>query len=412
MATRRSHKKSRKGCTACKQKHLKCDERHPKCGNCQDRWMTCIYLWEEKPPSSTPTRESPQQISGAHSQSIVSSPGAPLSPFHMPQVYNIEALKLLHHYTTNVYDSLSTIIPQQKVWQTSVVQIATRNDFLLRGILSLSALHIALDDCENPQIMVAEAAHHQNAALVEYRRLINTGDVSPESQRAAFLFSAFLAMCGFCFIRADGKLLESNKGDRGIDEFLACANLVRGMFGLHTLWQQNIFCDELYATTRSGPPTNLYPDIGGDITMELRALSDLVTRCEAETCTKTSKICQDAVQQLLYSFEIIRKITVDRGSTSPITAGLMWPGVIPRDYLILLTQRNPLAVLILAYFGVLLHRLDSFWFFRGWGKHLVETSAYILGDSYADLLAFPKASVRPCDVDNRCSLGQTPKFSL
>ncbi|TGO20364.1 hypothetical protein BPAE_0303g00080 [Botrytis paeoniae] len=412
MATRRSHKKSRKGCTACKLKHLKCDERRPNCGNCQDRGMTCTYLWRKEPPPSTSTRKSSQHMSGTHSQAIVSSPGAPLSPFHMPQTYNIEALKLLHHYTINVYDSLSTIIPQQKVWQTSVVQIAMRNDFLLRGILSLSALHIALDGCDNPQSLVAEAAHHQNAALVEYRRLINTGDISPESQRAAFLFSAFLAMCGFCFIRADGNLLESNKGDRGIDEFLACANLVRGMVGLHSLWEENIFCDELYATTRSGPPTDLYPDIGGDVITELRALSDLVTRCEAETCTNTSKVCQDAVQQLLYSFEIIRNITVDRGSTSPITAGLMWPAVISRDYLILLTQRNPLAVLILAYFGVLLRRLDSFWFFRGWGKHLVETSASILGDSYADLLAFPKASVRLCDIDNRCSLGQTPKSSL
>ncbi|KAF7914574.1 uncharacterized protein EAF01_000980 [Botrytis porri] len=394
MATRRPHKKSRKGCTACKMKHLKCDERRPNCGNCQDRWITCTYLWEKKPPPSTSSRESSQQMSGTHSQVVVSSPGASLSPFHMPQAYNIEALKLLHHYTTNVYDSLSTIVPQQKVWQTSVVQIAMRNDFLLRGILSLSALHIALDGCENPQIMVAEAAHHQNAALVEYRRLINTGDISPESQRAAFLFSAFLAMCGFCFLRADGYLLKSNKGDRGIDEFLACANLVRGMTGLHSLWAENIFSDELYATLRSGPPTDLYPDIGGDVITELRALSDLATRCKAETCTNTSEACQDAVQLLFYSFEMIRKITVDRGSMSPIIAGLMWPSRISSDFVILLTQRNPLAVLILAYFGVLLHRLDSFWFFRGWGKHLIETSVSILGDSYADLLAFPKASVR------------------
>ncbi|KAF7945145.1 hypothetical protein EAE96_009924 [Botrytis aclada] len=400
MAPRRTHKKSRKGCTSCKLRHLKCDELSPNCGNCQDRGMTCTYLWKEKPPSSTFTIESSQQMSGTQSQAILSSPGVSLSPFHMPKAYNIEALKLLHHYTINVYDSLSTIIPQQEIWQTSVVQIALQNDFLLRGILSLSALHIALDGCENPQILVAEAAHHQNAALVEYRRLINTGDISPESQRAAFLFSAFLTMCGFCFIRADGNLLESNKGDRGIDEFLACANLVRGMIGLFSMWEGNIFCDELYATNRSGPPTNLYPDIGGDVVTELRALSDLLTRCKAETCPKTSKVCQDAVQQLFYSFEIIRKVTIDRGSASPITAALVWPAVISRDYLILLAQRNKLAVLVLAHFGVLLRRLDSFWFFRGWGKHLVETSASILGDSHADLLAFPKASVMLYDIDN------------
>ncbi|KAK6608035.1 hypothetical protein H4I96_04270 [Botrytis cinerea] len=412
MATRRAHRKSRKGCTVCKLKHVKCDERRPNCGNCQDREITCIYPWERKPPPSTSMRRSSPQVSGTQCQTTVLSPGAPLSPFHMPQAYNIEALKLLHHYTINVYESLSTIIPQQKVWQISVVQIAMQNDFLLRGILSLSALHIALDDCENPQILVAEAAHHQNAALVEYRRLINTSDISPESQRAAFLFSAFLAMCGFCFIRADGTLLESNKGDRGIDKFLTCASLVRGMVSLLSLWKGNIFCDELHATIRSGPPMDLYPDIGGDVITELRALPDLLTRCEAETCPDTSKVCQDAVQQLFYSFEIIRQIKVDRSSTSPIIAGLMWPAGVSRDYFILLTQRNPLAVLILAYYGVLLHRLDSFWFFRGWGKHLVETSAYILDDSYADLLAFPKASVGLCDIDNWCSLGETLQCSF
>ena len=42
-ARRRSHKKSRTGCHACKQRHVRCDEERPQCSSCNKRRAICIY---------------------------------------------------------------------------------------------------------------------------------------------------------------------------------------------------------------------------------------------------------------------------------------------------------------------------------------------------------------------------------
>ncbi|KAM3087350.1 hypothetical protein ACMFMG_001447 [Clarireedia jacksonii] len=377
----------------------KCDEARPQCGNCQDRGNSCKYFWEQKTTSSS-SREGLQKLSDTQSQIIVSSPGASLSPFNLPPAYNINTLKLLHHYSTNVYSSLSTIKSQQRVWQTSVVQIGMNHDFLLRGILSMSALHIALNGCENPQVLVAEAAFHQNRALVQYRQLLSTDQNPPEIQRALFLFSGYLSMCSFGLARFEGKLLQPDNEGRGIEDFLACANMVRGMTSLYGSWDTNILGDELAAITQGGVPIDLYPDIEGDTNAELRALSDLQTICEAEQNMQISSACLEAVGHIQYTFQGLRDIAADRGSQSPIAIGLTWLTTVSRYFLRLLAQRNRLAVLLMAYYGVVLHRLDSFWYFQGWGRHLVETSACVLGDEYADALAWPKESVGLCHVNN------------
>ncbi|PQE05513.1 C6 transcription factor protein [Rutstroemia sp. NJR-2017a BBW] len=399
MATRRSHKKSRKGCITCKQKHLKCDEGRPECGNCLDRGNTCTYLWERKAASSS-SRESSQQPPVTQSQVILSSPDTSLSPLNLPPAYNIGILKLLHHYSTNVYESMSTITSHQKVWQTSVVQIGMEHDFLLRGILSMSALHVALTGCENPQTLLAEAAFHQNRALVQYRQLLSAEHNPPEIQRAMFLFASFLSMCSFGLARLEGKLLEPDKGGRGIEDFLVCVNMVRGMTNLFALWQKNILSDDLDPIRKGGVPTDLYPDIDGDLDAELRALSELEALCKAEQSPKISSACQNAVAHLSYGFKGLHDIAAERGSESPIFVVLVWPSVVSKDFLRLLAQRNRLAVLLLAYYGAMMHRLDSFWYFQGWGRHLVETSACILGDAYADALTWPKVAVGLCDVND------------
>jgi hypothetical protein len=40
---RRAHKKSRRGCSSCKLRRVKCDEKRPACHKCRDFGVTCIY---------------------------------------------------------------------------------------------------------------------------------------------------------------------------------------------------------------------------------------------------------------------------------------------------------------------------------------------------------------------------------
>jgi hypothetical protein len=71
-------KKSRKGCTRCKQRRVKCDEEAP-CGNCMRRNEECSLL-EPSPSSSEINRE----------------PGVPVDTEEW-----LADLELMHHYASN-----------------------------------------------------------------------------------------------------------------------------------------------------------------------------------------------------------------------------------------------------------------------------------------------------------------------
>ena len=68
---RRKHQKSRRGCTTCKRRHIRCDEGDPQCQNCVIHRSTCSYpeahSWASsavKPPTPEHTRFVPPSSAG------------------------------------------------------------------------------------------------------------------------------------------------------------------------------------------------------------------------------------------------------------------------------------------------------------------------------------------------------------
>lgn len=45
--TRRSHNKSKRGCSTCKRRHIRCDENVPRCFNCAKGDRPCVYETQE-----------------------------------------------------------------------------------------------------------------------------------------------------------------------------------------------------------------------------------------------------------------------------------------------------------------------------------------------------------------------------
>lgn len=68
---RRKHQKSRRGCTTCKRRHIRCDEGDPQCQNCITHRSTCSYPEAHsrtssavKPPTPEDTRFIPPSSAG------------------------------------------------------------------------------------------------------------------------------------------------------------------------------------------------------------------------------------------------------------------------------------------------------------------------------------------------------------
>ncbi|KAF8861970.1 hypothetical protein BDZ45DRAFT_234475 [Acephala macrosclerotiorum] len=93
---RRVHKKTRTGCTQCKRRKVKCDQRKPSCASCKRQNRKCSL--EFLTPMAFPSH-------GAKDSRIMSAPklSLELSPSSFDPLTN----ELLHHYTTALYASLA-----------------------------------------------------------------------------------------------------------------------------------------------------------------------------------------------------------------------------------------------------------------------------------------------------------------
>jgi hypothetical protein len=70
---------------------------------------------------------------------------------------------------------------------------------------------------------------------------------------------------------------------------------------------------------------------------------------------------------------------------------LSWPYMIDLDYEKLLAGREPIALIILAHYAVMLDTFKEYWWLRGWGKQLIlHAERYIRNDErWKGLIEWP-----------------------
>ncbi|KAL5376832.1 hypothetical protein DPSP01_010243 [Paraphaeosphaeria sporulosa] len=144
---KRPHKKSRRGCSTCKKKKVKCDEGQPSCKYCSLRKLECVYPTEaQKEPDTSSSDTSPDW---EHDLFDFSEP-VDMPMWLTPAVItssgqlNATELKYLHHYTTIVWKSMSlqqndNVAFINRDW---VPRSCMASEHMLHSILSISAGHL------------------------------------------------------------------------------------------------------------------------------------------------------------------------------------------------------------------------------------------------------------------------------
>ena len=132
--SRRTHTKSRSGCTRCKRRHIRCDESRPICLNCSIANLDCEYAASHlhtakvgmsttsdfdhitaKSPSLPPTAFTTMQDSPSGQSSAVLASNS--SVYGADPGLNIDHIELLHHFCTVTYKTMSPQRDHQDTWQ-------------------------------------------------------------------------------------------------------------------------------------------------------------------------------------------------------------------------------------------------------------------------------------------------------
>ena len=307
---------------------------------------------------TTKERELPSEPSGIR----------PLPTIPRPTASNREELDghlLLDHYTNVTYKTLVQREEGPKFWRTEILQIAQDHPFVMHGLLAISALHLARLHPDRRGESKAVAYEQQQHALPLYKAAMDRADEG--TCHALFAFASILAVLEFAAPEVpDGLMFLVSKDD---GELPAWLHLVRGgCILLWTLWHV-ISNGPMKALIGPGQdPTDVpYGPDDHHLTGLLPLFSSPGTVLSADSAEL--EVYLDSLQSLRWVFTLPY---VNESSFTYRYVIQLWPAKVPQNYITMLNERRPGALILLAYYCVLLDRASGWWYLEGRAMQLMS----------------------------------------
>ncbi|KAL1884036.1 hypothetical protein Daus18300_000145 [Diaporthe australafricana] len=310
----------------------------------------------------------------------------------------MDDMALLHHWTTSTSRTIVGLSGADYWWQEAFPRVAFGHPFLMHGILSLAALHLAHTHVgDDRKRYMADAARRQNLALPGFGQAI--ANMSEANSDAIFACASVNIAYVFGMY---GDLYDS--GNVGSSHSARNARVL-GAEWIPMIRGIDAVLKPIYEHTRLGP---LSPLLNLENWGELDPDSEEPDDTDRQMC-KLRTIWDDGPDGELYdqTLYIMRKCylymrqftrTVETAVEPAFynrtwSGPMMWLVFLPEDFLIRLRQRQPAALVLFAYLGVMLHTVDNLWIFRGWGTNIVDVVDGILGDYFRPWMEWPKEAV-------------------
>ena len=291
----------------------------------------------------------------------------------------MEDLELLHHFTTQTCFTLSDRPESHALWQVTVPQIAFEHDFLMRGILAISALHLSWQGKEKADYWAEFAVRQQDAALSTFRDLMSKMDESYCD--AFFALSSLIVVYGFVFPKAADSLGLFDYHGEHSDDWLP---LIRGVYSIiMSLWP-NVKAGRISGLLhdhQQEPPRTQMPETVAQHLESLRKLCEEVSEGEEAVL-----IYREAIEDLTIC--LVRMLD-KRTYECEVSIAFLWPVMIKQGFVSRMNDRQPEALIILAYYCVILHQLDKYWWMSGWAKHIVRNIYQHIDESKRPWLQWP-----------------------
>ncbi|KAH8799052.1 hypothetical protein F5884DRAFT_132114 [Xylogone sp. PMI_703] len=344
---------------------------------------------------SSPTLNQ-QELRSNIDQEITTSRTITPSP---PLIYDSDAMtiecpQLLQHFQTSTYLHIGHNEVSRQVWRTEVPILAAEYPFLKHGILACSALHLAYLYPSRRKRYQLIAAYHQNIALPEFRVEIAT----PNSDNcfALMVFSQLLIFHCFSADQQDEDLLlVKGKNDPGLPDWL---QVLRGSCNTFmSVWPHiegapliALMMVDLVDLEREQSGSNS-ETIEND--ERLHALAELIKPSTGHIAQNVSNHASSPLSLALLALSRAfanAKVAQSRNTYSLWTATYTWPMQVTQEYLDLLKDREPVALILLAHYCILLRPLEKTnWYMSGYSKRLLTRIRNQLDEEWHPWLTLP-----------------------
>ncbi|KAL2210917.1 C6 zinc finger domain-containing protein [Sarocladium strictum] len=305
----------------------------------------------------------------------------------------------MHHWTMST--SMQTGVPKDHVefFQNIIPEVGFRNPFVSHAILSVAALHIAhLSEVDRQQHIIRAVQHH-NAGLEGFKDAVS--EISKENSEALFIWSTLNSLYVLS-LATQSSLQVMDRNDR-----------ILGVEWIPMLLGVTAILHPIFEHLQHGRIKNL---------LTLRGWKDLdpdkpFDGCLEAPLSRVRESWQDSIHAATYeaAFTVLRKCLLfvsqfdatdneavaGLGYNRALSGSLVFIHASPRDFFTLLHQREPPALILFAYFGVLLHEQRDCWVIDSLGRDILEVVGELLDSRWKCWL--PKGT----DLQKATLLGDT-----
>ncbi|KAH8669065.1 hypothetical protein BX600DRAFT_266793 [Xylariales sp. PMI_506] len=398
---RLGYSKSRNGCTRCRQRRVKCDEKQP-CSACIRHGIRCSLL--DANPTATqvlPALQTPHSIAPKRNSSSPRSAIAPAfsrspradapvpilpaqspasatsmspDPFRyfsrlfvsgdlesVPKSTWASDMELMHHYSTSTCFTLPRGGEVSHVWQQKIVKLAIVHDPLLHQVLAVAGFHLAyLNPAQHHNYAMLASQHQSDAARGLRGSLMNP---TPEDSHACFAAASLLIIGALASQASPGPRPD---GGPGLSDMLDIFMLARGMnavlYSYESTIQQGHFADLFKLPNYSKPMIYMEAVCGKLLDFRLQLQKDTIDSAMLNIIDKEISNLIECIKQ-----------SIKTAPVPEVRVSVTWPIMVTEDYLKLLQQKHPLALTVFCYYCALMHESQSHvWYTGGWGMSVAK----------------------------------------
>lgn len=391
---------------------VQCDEKRPTCSNCANHLVECAYNASFELPEShhpgpsephnerpRPSRYRPHRYAtGGLKQTFKLSKGRPsrsnqsagtqcdLSSGLIGTI-SLADLQLFHHYAIETYRTMTSDGDENHVWQKYLVEWGIEFPSILHLILALSALHLAHEQPNLRDQYFQQADDHFTFGIRSVTSVLS--ELNAENCQKIYMSAIMICFIYFGRGPRPGEYLIFSAS--GPSEWLV---LMRGVRLIMQHHHANVFSGILEPQPK---------DRSHDLTPEMRnKLHEHTVHTEAVQRLVERDITDDEERGKYLTaidglYQIMREVYERRSAGTPgvgLTDLLIgWVYRLSEGMVGSLERKEPYALVILAYWAVLLRYMDSAWFMSGWAEHVLSGVSMYLDEDFRAWIEWPLKQV-------------------
>lgn len=350
-----------------------CTEGRPLCANCNRLGVACIY------PSTESQSSSPGALVSAaisHMTAGIESPGE--------QPLSMLDLELLHCYINDFIPSSVLQTDMIPIFTKTYVDIGLSEAYVLHTLLAISALHLYWKNPSRTELFARATSLQATALRLAQPHIVH---LSQKHCMGVFVFSSFTAHFALAEVMLNPH--DSSSLRDPVEEIINCFQLTRGVATVVAP-----FWTYLQASCLS--PIFEYEDNRSELLPFLErdfpTYASVRELARGQEYPERRDACIHAVELLFLYISILRSNPESHPSFRII---LSWPVEVRKPYMEMISERDPFALVVLAYYAVLMQSRDYIpYITNAWPRYIMDYVDGALGDEWEPYLAWPRHEVK------------------